>query len=287
MHFLGIRSCRGASAAKRATRTRESAQRVSSFNIQSEFSVGVADETVGRYAYGARSEAAVYVGDVLREEVPALAARDLEIVAIARRPGVLSKVAIRSGQTVAIRSGQTVASPLVVGIGADQVAAVRARLDGERIEIIAWRRSAPAYIADALGLGVNTVPPMVLLPGIRHARVLLGEIDVRGIAGWRGLNTALASALTGWRIRLEPVTVTPAWKRLEVAMQTRRAVQATVVGQTDRGMRVEVLGLYATLNRASRVGQNVLNVRVIRMDPDEGRIFVSDRLAATGQLPLV
>ena len=49
---------------------------------------------------------------------------------------------------------------------------------------------------------------MLLLPGIGHARVLLGEIDVRGIAGWRDVNVILASALTGWRIRLEPVAAT-------------------------------------------------------------------------------
>jgi N utilization substance protein A len=212
---------------------------------------------------------------LLSEEVPALAERDLEIVAIARRPGVLSKVAIRSRQAIP------------VGIGADHVARVRQRLDGERIEIITWRRAAPAYIADALGMGVDTIPPIVLLPGLGHARVLLGEIDVRGIAGWRGLNTALASALTGWRIRLEPVALTPAWGRLEAAMHTRRSVQASFVGYTERGVRLEVLGLYATLSTASRPTQDPVDVRITRMDPDEGRIFVSDRLATSGQLPLV
>ncbi len=176
---------------------------------------------------------------------------------------------------------------MTASIGADHVARVRERLDGERIEIIAWRRSAPAYIADALGLGVDNIPPMVLLPGIGHARVLLGEIDVRGIAGWRGLNTALASALTGWRIRLEPVALTPAWARLEAAMRTRRSVQATVVGSTERGARLEVLGLFAALSTPVRLSQDVIEIRVTRMDADEGRIFVSDRLATTGQLRLV
>jgi transcription antitermination factor NusA-like protein len=243
-----------------------------------------------RFVYGARSEAAVYVGDLLAGEVPALANRDLEIVAIARRPGVLSKVAIRPHPQAI--------TPMTARIGADHVARVRERLDRERIEIISWRRSAPAYIADALGLGVDTIPPMVLLPGIGHARVLLGEIDVRGIAGWRGLNTALASALTGWRIRLEPVALTPAWARLEAAMRSRRTVQANVIGSTERGVRLEVLGLFATLIRPSqdplrapdsvlREPKDLVEVRVTRMDADEGRIFVSDRLATSGQLPLV
>jgi hypothetical protein len=129
---------------------------------------------------------------------------------------------------------------------------------------------------------------VVLLAGIGHARVLLGEIDVRGIAGWRGLNTLLASALTGWRIRLEPVAATAAWRRLHSAMLARRALAATIVGQSERGPRVEILGLYAVLSRPTELelGQEV-DVRITRMEPDEGRIFVSDRLVATGQLPLV
>ena len=225
----------------------------------------------------------MYVGDLLCEQAPALsrATGNLDIVAIARRPGVLSKVALRA------RSG--VPAPMLIGLGADQVAAVREQLDGERIHLVAWQRSASAYIADALGLAQE--PPMLLLPAIGHARVLLGEIDLRGIAGWRGLNTVLASALTGWRIRLEPVVATVAWRRLEAALRARRSVLGTVVGPTDRGTRIEVLGLYAVLSgsgngRERRPGDEV-EVRLTRMDPDEGRIFASDRLATTGQLPLV
>jgi transcription antitermination factor NusA-like protein len=244
------------------------------------FDEGEALDGPDRFPYGARSAAAVYVGELLSEQVPALspAAGNLDVVAIARRPGVLSKVAVRA------RPGAP--APIVIGLGADQVARVREQLDGERIHVVAWQRSASAYIADALGLGA--APPMLLLPGIGHARVLLGEIDLRGIAGWRGLNALLASALTGWRIRLEPVAATAAWRRLHAAMLARRPVLGTVVGRTDRGVRVEVLGLYAVLAGASReqsLGQE-LDVRITRMDPDEGRIFVSDRLTATGQLQL-
>src|SRR5229473_1157287 len=138
-----------------------------------------------------------------------------------------------------------------------ELARRRHRLDGERIHMVAWQRSASAYIADALGLG--EIPPVVLLAGIGHARVLLGEIDVRGIAGWRGLNTVLASALTGWRIRLEPVAATAAWRRLYSARLARRPLTATVIGLTARGARVEVRGLYAVLSRrkAATPGQQV------------------------------
>jgi transcription antitermination factor NusA-like protein len=236
----------------------------------------LAEEAPGRYPYGARSEAAVYVGELLLEEVPALPTGELHIVAIARRPGVLSKVAIRS------RTGTS------AKIGADHVARVRDLLEGERIDVVTWQRSAPAYIAEALGLG--EVPPVLLLPGIRHARVLLGEIDVRGIAGWRGLNAVLASALTGWRIRLEPVASTGAWQRLHAAMLAQRSVVGTVVGPVARGVRIDVLGLFALLTGGQHAGSTLpgqdLEVRITRMEPDEGRIFASDRVAPTGQMVL-
>ncbi len=235
-----------------------------------------------RFPFGARSEAAVFVGELLCAEVSGLGADDgsLEIVAIARRPGVLTKVAIRA------RPGGL--TPLFVGIGADALGRVSRQLDGERIQVVRWQRSASAYIADALGLG--EVPPMLLLPGPGHARVRLGEIDVRGIAGWRGLNTILASALTGWRIRLEPVAATPAWARLQSAMLARRPVTGSVVGRGERGPRVDLQGLYAVLSggtsRELGVGQEV-QVRITRMDPDEGRIFATERLGVRTQLPLL
>jgi hypothetical protein len=130
---------------------------------------------------------------------------------------------------------------------------------------------------------------MLLMPGITHARVLLGEIDVRGIAGWRGLNRVLASSLTGWRIRLEPVAATPAWARLQSAMLAHRPVTGSVVGPGERGPRLEIQGLYAVLSGVTGaeldVGQE-LQVRITRMDPDEGRIFVSERLVQRAQLRL-
>jgi hypothetical protein len=127
------------------------------------------------------------------------------------------------------------------------------------------------------------------LPGIRHARVLLGDIDVRGIAGWRGLSTVLASALTGWRIRLEPVAATATWQRMRRAMLGRRTVSGAVVERTPRGPRLNVAGLYAILSDAAREYQvgDELEVRITRIDPDEGRIFASDRLPVSGQLTLI
>jgi hypothetical protein len=52
---------------------------------------------------------------------------------------------------------------------------------------------------------------------------------------------------------------------------------------------LNVAGLYAILSSTSGDYQvsEELQVRITRMDPDEGRIFVSDSPVATGQLPLI
>ena len=166
----------------------------------------VSDEPPAR-PYGARSDQSVLVGDLLMRYVPALARGDLEIVAIARRTGVLSKVAVRRRARVRLPARPV---SLVVGLGADYVRRVSTDLGGERIHVVQWQGDPSRYIADALGLGY--LPPIEVSPSRRLANVLLGDIDVRGARGRQGINLLLASALTGWRIRLREIARSPAWK---------------------------------------------------------------------------
>jgi transcription antitermination factor NusA-like protein len=221
-----------------------------------------------------RSDAAQFVGELLCREVPGLAGGRLRIASIARRPGVLTKVVIRS---VPGESGSA-------SIGADDIARVREQLDGERIEVITWSREAPRFVADALGLG--EAPPMLMLPTLGHVHVLLGEIDLRGIAGWRGLNVLLASAVTGWRIRLKPVAATHAWRRLEAARSARTTLVGTALDTSPRGLRVELFGLHGLLPAVVADPGTTLRVRVSRLDPDEGRVWLTDRLEGAAQLRL-
>jgi transcription antitermination factor NusA-like protein len=209
------------------------------------------------------SAGAVYLAQVLEAIAP-----NLEIVGVARRPGVLSKVAVVDPAPAA-----------------DAVAHARAALDGEHIEIVTWDPEPRRYIANALGLAEE--PPTVLRPVLGHAQVLVGEIDLRGMNGWRGINRLLASSLTGWRIRLLPIAESAAWRSLRDAQAANRAVPATVLGPSARGTRVEVHGLYATLPRQQTLesGEEV-RVRVARMNADEGTIRVARARGRGGQLAL-
>jgi transcription antitermination factor NusA-like protein len=249
--------------------------------------------------YGARSDESVLVGDLLMRHVPALARGDLEIVAIARHQGVLSKVAVRRRRGIRL-SARPVS--LVVGLGADYVNRVSAELGGERLHVLQWQGDPARYVADALGLGY--LPPIELSPSTRLANVLLGDIDVRGVRGRQGINLLLASALTEWRIRLRQIARSPAWKSLEAAQAEQRSVPAVVQARVPKGLAISMYGLNGLLPigqvrgvRRSTPAETVdgllrqwlgheLRVDVLRLDADTGQIIVSERRAGGRQLPL-
>jgi hypothetical protein len=145
---------------------------------------------------------------------------------------------------------------------------------------------------------------MQLSPSARLANVLLGDIDVRGVRGRKGINLLLASALTGWRIRLREIARSPAWKALDVARLEHRSVLAGVQARVSKGLAVSIYGLNGLLPIGqvrgirretpveqvdqvlrARLGQE-LRVDVLRLDQDTGHIFVSERRPAGRQLPL-
>jgi hypothetical protein len=210
--------------------------------------------------------------------VPALARREIEIAAIARPVS------------------------LVVRLGADNVRRVSAELGGERIHVVQWQGDLVRYIAEALGLGY--LPRIEVSVSRRLANVLLGDIDVRSARGGHGTNLLLASALTGWRIRLREIARSPTWKALEVARQEHRSVPAVVEARVPKGLAVVVYGLSGLLPTGqvrgarrstpppqvdallrARLGQE-LRVNVLRLEAETGHFFVSERVLDGYQSPL-
>lgn len=250
--------------------------------------------------YGARSDESVIVGDLLMRHVPALARGDLEIAAIARRPGVLSKVAVRRRRGIRL-SARPVS--LVVGLGADYVNRVSAELGGERLHVLQWQGDSARYIAEALGIGY--LPPIELSASTRLANVLLGDIDVRGLRGRQGINLLLASALTEWRVRLRQIARSPTWKTLEAAQAAHASLPALVQARMPKGLALSIYGLNGFLPigqvrgvRRSTPAETVdallrerlgheIRVDVLRLDTDTGQIIVSERGPAGRQLPLL
>ncbi len=255
----------------------------------------------GLRPYGARSDEAVILGDLLMRHVPELANGELEIVAIARAPGQYSKVAVRRRLRVQPATGRPV--PLVLGQAGERIHAVSAALGpGERVHVVQWHAEPQRYIAAALGL--SYVPTTMLYPVRRHADVLLGEIDYPAARGRRAINMLLASELTSWRVRVKQIVRSRNWRGLDTALAEEQPVRAQVVGRAPKGLRVQVHGLNALLpfgqlrnvKRATpptvleakiqhRLGQE-LEVNVLRLDRERGTIIVTERVPAGRQLRL-
>ncbi|MBV9545004.1 MAG: hypothetical protein JOY61_11570, partial [Chloroflexi bacterium] len=133
----------------------------------------------------------------------------------------------------------------VLGAEGERILAVRAALGNERVDIVQWHAEPLHYIAGALGL--NYLPSAFLRPASRRADILLGDIDYRAALGRRHLNMLLTSALTGWRVRVQPIARSRSWRPLQAAQDQHRSVVADVVGRAPRGLRVRVYGLNALL----------------------------------------
>jgi transcription antitermination factor NusA-like protein len=255
---------------------------------------------VGR-AYGARTDDGVFVGDLLSKHVPEIASGELEIVSIARRSGELSKVAVRRRLRLQPRTPRPV--PLVLGPAGERIRAVKRELPAtERVDIVQWHAEPLRYIAASLGL--SYLPSVVLYPVRHRADILLGEIDYPAARGRRAINMLLTSALTSWQVRVKQIARSRNWHSLEAAQSDSRSVRAEVLGLAPKGLRVQVCGLNGLLpfGQISGVKRNTppevvaakvqrrlrqeLEVTVLRLDPDQGTVIVSERMPAGRQLRL-
>jgi hypothetical protein len=193
--------------------------------------------------------------------------------------------------------------PLVLGPSGERIRAVKRELPPtERIDIAQWHSEPLQYIAASLGL--TYVPSAVLYPVRHRADILLGEIDYPAARGRRAINMLLTSALTSWQVRVKRIASSRNWHALAAAVSESRSVRGEVVGSAPKGLRVQVYGLNGLLpfGQISGVKRNTppqvvaakvqhrlrqeLEVNVLRLDPDQGTIIVSERVPAGRQLRL-
>ncbi len=133
-------------------------------------------------------------------EVPEIFAGVVEAVAIAREPGVRSKVAVRSHQEGVDAVGSC------IGQRGTRIQTVISELSGEKIDIIQWDQDTARYVANALS------PAKVVGVDIRElehkAIVHVNEDQLSLAIGKHGQNVRLAAKLTGWRIDIVKTGVT-------------------------------------------------------------------------------
>jgi transcription termination/antitermination protein NusA len=129
------------------------------------------------------------------QEVPEIAAGNIEIKAIARKPGYRSKLALHSQDPRVDCIG------VCVGVRGFHIKNIVDALGGERIDLIRWQDSPERLIVNALQPAV--IEKVLLHPAEHRAVVVVKSDQVSLVLGRHGANRQLASELSGWQIDVE------------------------------------------------------------------------------------
>ncbi len=126
-------------------------------------------------------------------EVPEIADKSVEIVALAREAGHRTKIAVK-----AHRPGINAKGACSGELGA-RVRAVMNELNDEKIDIVDYSDDPATFIASSLSPSrVNSVT--IVDEATRSARVVVPDYQLSLAIGKEGQNARLAAKLTGWRI---------------------------------------------------------------------------------------
>lgn len=126
-------------------------------------------------------------------EVPEIADKAVEIVALAREAGHRTKIAVKANHPGINAKGAC------IGEMGSRVRAVMTELNDEKIDIVDYHHDPATFIANALSPSrVNSV--RILDETMRSARVVVPDYQLSLAIGKEGQNARLAAKLTGWRI---------------------------------------------------------------------------------------
>jgi len=131
-------------------------------------------------------------------EVPEVMRGAVEIVALAREPGVRSKVAVRARQPGVDPVGSC------VGQRGVRIQNVVNALNGEKIDVLPWDPNPATFIASALSPA--TVLEVRVDEESHTATVLVPDKSLSLAIGKEGQNARLAARLTGWKIDIKSLS---------------------------------------------------------------------------------
>jgi N utilization substance protein A len=128
-------------------------------------------------------------------EVPEIYSGAVEIMAIAREPGLRSKVAVAARQEKVDPVGSC------VGVRGVRIQNIVNELYGEKIDVIEWSPDTATFIANALS---PAKPTNVSLSEADNIATVIVPSDQMSLAiGKEGQNARLAYKLTNWRIDIK------------------------------------------------------------------------------------
>ncbi|WP_255989279.1 transcription termination factor NusA [Chitinolyticbacter albus] len=131
-------------------------------------------------------------------EVPEIENGLIELMGVARDPGMRAKIAVKSNDQRVDPQGTC------IGVRGTRVNAVTNELAGERVDIILWSHDPAQFVIGALSpADVSSI----IVDEESHAMdVVVAEENLAMAIGRGGQNVKLASELTGWKINIMTVT---------------------------------------------------------------------------------
>jgi N utilization substance protein A len=137
-----------------------------------------------------------FVHRLMEAEVPEIKAGTVQVRAIAREPGLRTKIAVSSTEPGLDPVGAC------VGPKGVRHRAILSELASEHIDIVPWSEDAGAFVAAALGPA--KVERVTIDRVTRTATVLVPKGQLSLAIGRDGQNARLAAKLTGFRIDIKP-----------------------------------------------------------------------------------
>ena len=140
-----------------------------------------------------------FLEELFKQEAPEIASGVVMVKAIAREPGMRSKIAVMSTDSHIDPVGS------MVGQRGVRVSTVMSELAGEKIDIIEWSPEIKKFIEDALSPA--RVVKVEIDENEKKARVEVTEDQQSLAIGKGGQNVRLAAKLTGWKIDIQPMRI--------------------------------------------------------------------------------
>ena len=164
-------------------------------------------------------------------EVPEVAEELMDIVNIVRDPGSRAKVAVKSNDKRIDPIGAC------VGMRGSRIQAITSELQGERIDIVLWDDDPAQYV-------INSIAPAEVISVVQDEdnkvmEVAVKEDQLSQAIGKNGQNVRLASALTGWKIKIMAESAAEEKQQEELHITIQKFVDALDVDQDVAQLLIE------------------------------------------------
>jgi N utilization substance protein A len=189
--------------------------------------------------------------ELFRIEVPEIGEETIEIKALARDPGLRSKVSVKTND------GRIDPIGACVGMRGSRVQVISNELNGERIDIILWDDNPAQLVINAMAPA--EVASIVMDEDSKTMDIAVNKDQLSQAIGRSGQNVRLASELTGWILNV--MSVEDAEEKGNVEAEK---VQQTFVDKLDVDEEISAILIregFVTLEEIAYVPvQELLNV---------------------------